>query len=75
MTRTAKQIVDQTNKIAKIIAESQGWVVSEGFDFHRFESRAKIMSRQENCWDAACKIQELLTETDVTCALDELEEE
>ena len=71
--RTAKQIVDQTNEIARIIYESRGYHVPEGFEFHTETINRHPHERQ--CWAAACQIQELLTETDVLNAVDEMEEE
>lgn len=71
--RTAEQIVDQTNEIARIIYESRGYTVPEGFVFHTETVNRHPHERQ--CWSAACLIQELMTQTDVMNALDELEEE
>lgn len=71
--RTAKQIVKQTNEIARIIYASRGYTVPAGFEFHTETVNRHPHERQ--CWSAACKIQELLTETDVMNAVDEMEEE
>lgn len=71
--RTAKQIVDQTNEIARIIYESRGYTVPVGFEFHTETVNRHPHERQ--CWSAACQIQDLLTETDVMNAVDEMEDE
>ena len=71
--RSAKQIVAQTNEIARIIYASRGYQVPQGFEFHTETANRHPHERQ--CWSAACQIQELLTETDVMNAVDEMEEE
>lgn len=71
--RTAQQIVDQTNEIARIIYASMGYTVPQGTEF-----QTETINRhphEENCWRAACEIQLLMTHTDVQDALDELEDE
>jgi phosphoheptose isomerase len=70
---TAKQIVDQTNEIARIIYESRGYSTPEGTEFHTETINRHPHERQ--CWSAACLIQELMTQTDVMNALDELEDD
>jgi hypothetical protein len=71
--RTAKQIVDQTNKIARIIYASRGYEVPEGTEFHTETVNRHPYER--SCWNAACEIQELMTQTDPMNAVDELEED
>lgn len=71
--RTAKQIVDQTNEIARIIYESRGYTVPVGFEFHTETVNRHPYERQS--WSAACLIQELMTQTDVMNAVDEMEDE
>ena len=71
MARTAQQIVDQTNEIARIIYNSRGYETPEGSEFHT--ETIKRHPHETQCWIAACQIQELMTNTDVNDALDELE--
>lgn len=71
--RTAKQIIDQTNEIARIIYASRGYEVPEGTEFHT--ETVNRHPHETQCWDAACEIQLLMTDTDVFDALCELEEE
>ncbi|MCF6459081.1 hypothetical protein [Pseudoalteromonas sp. MMG024] len=71
--RTAQQIVDQTNEIARIIYASRGYHVPEGTEFHTETVNRHPYETQ--CWEAACEIQELMTQTDVLDALEELGEE
>ena len=73
MARTAQEIVDQTNAIARIIYASRGYSTSTGTEFH-----AETINRhpyEVQCWKAACEIQELMTNTDTNDALEELEDE
>lgn len=73
MSRTAQEIIDQTNEIARIIYESRGYHVPAGYEFHT-ETRERH-PHERQCWWAACQIQELMTQTEVMAALDELEED
>jgi hypothetical protein len=73
MARTAQEIVDQTNEIARIIYTNMGYRTPKGTEFH-----TEKINRHPNetlCWNAACEIQELMTHTDVNDALSELEDE
>lgn len=70
MMRTAREIVDQTIKIASIIYASRGYVSPDGFKFWESKHPHELQA-----WDAACKIQELMTDTDPEDALAELEDE
>lgn len=72
MARTAQEIVDQTNTIAAIIYLGMGYQSPKGFEFHTYTINRH--PHETNCWDSACKIQELLTDTDPNDALDELED-
>jgi len=73
MARTAQQIVDQTNAIARIIYKGMGYQSPDDFVFHTETINRHPYER--NCWQSACEIQELMTETDVSDVLDELEDE
>lgn len=73
MARTAQEIVDQTNEIARIIYARRGYQTPVGTEFHT--ETINRHPHETQCWEAACEIQELLTETDVNDALDELEDE
>jgi len=71
--RTAQQIVDQTNEIARIIYKSRGYSVPVGTEF-----QTETIDRhpyERDCWQAACEIQELMTQTEVYNALCDLEDE
>jgi hypothetical protein len=68
MPRTPKEIVDQTNALARLFYLAQGYQVPEGFDFR------KSRHPQELCmWHLACIAQEELTATSVEDAEVELE--
>ena len=71
--RTSKQIVNQTNAIAKIIYQSRGYEVKKGHDFHT--ERVNLHPFERQAWAAACEIQMLMTDTDPMDAVDELEDE
>ncbi len=71
--RTAKEILDQTNEIARIIYASRGYTVPAGTEFHTETINRHPYER--SCWVAACEIQELMTQTDPQDALEELEDE
>ena len=70
--RTAQEIIDQTNEIARIIYDSMGYTVPKGTEFHT--DTINRHPHETNCWNAACEIQLLMTETDPEDALAELEE-
>lgn len=74
MGRTDQEIVDQTNEVARIIYASRGYSVPEGYAFHDSD-RVNYHPHEAQCWQAACEIQVLLTETDPEDALIELENE
>jgi len=71
--RTDKEIFDQTNKIARIIYDSMGYSVNEGFDF--YSERVNRHPQERMCWSAACSIQLLMTDTDVNDAIVAMEDE
>ncbi len=68
--RTAKEIVDQTIDIAAIIYRSRGYQTPPGFKFWESNHPHELAA-----WDAACQIQELMTNTDAEDALSELEDD
>lgn len=68
--RTDREIVDQTNEIARIIYASRGYVVPEGTEFHTETTNRHPY--ESDCWHAACDIQDLMTGTDVESAVDNL---
>jgi hypothetical protein len=69
--RTAQEIVDETNEVARRIYKAMGYVVPEGTDFHT--EKPNRHPQEVMCWELACDIQGLLTRTDVENALAELE--
>lgn len=71
--RTPQQIIDQTNEIARIIYESRGYKVPDGTVFHT--ETPNRHPYETSCWEAACRIQELMTQTDVMDVLIELEDD
>ncbi len=71
--RTAQEIVDQTNEIARIIYASRGYTVPTGTEFHT--ETINRHPHERSCWAAACEIQNLMTQTDPQDALEELEDE
>lgn len=71
--RSNQEIIDQTNEVARIILASRGYITEQGTAFHTEEAQKDI--RMASSWQAACKISELLTETDPQEAVDELEDD
>ncbi len=70
--RSDEQIINQTNAIARIIYSGMGYTVSDEFKFYT-ETKNRH-PHEVNCWNSACKIQELMTSTDPNDALCNLEE-
>jgi hypothetical protein len=70
VSRSAQQIVDQTIEIANIIYASRGYVQRVGFKYWLSKHPHELQA-----WDAACKIQEFMTDTDPDDALAELEDD
>lgn len=68
--RTAREIVDQTNALARLFYMSHGYVVPEGFDF-----RESSHPQEFGMWNLACIAQEELTGTSVEDAEIELEDD
>ena len=68
--RTDQQIIDQTNEMARIIYYHMGYSVPAGTEFH--SETTNRHPHERNCWDAACEIQMLLTNTDPNDAVENL---
>lgn len=69
--RTAQQIVDETEQLSVLLMkEVYQREPEEGILFHRSEN-----VRAKHVWTLACKIQEMLTQTDPEDALSELDED
>lgn len=69
--RTAKEIVDQTNELARHFYAMQGYEVPKDF---RFDTETENRHPDERaCWAMACAAQLLLTDTDVEDAMQELD--
>lgn len=68
MTRTAQQILDQTNELARELLGIMGYEVEPGFRFDQHDH-----PRGNAAWVGACRAQIILTDTDVEDAISELE--
>ena len=71
--RTNQEIVDQTNDLARRMAEASGWVAPEGYRFW-LPAVSFTNPRPLLYWKLACIAQEELTGTDAENALAELED-
>lgn len=69
-SRTARQIVDQTNELAAKLYALRGYIVSPGY---RFDEATHPHERE--AWAAACAAQLLLTDTDPDDAIQDLDEQ
>ena len=67
--RTAQQIVDQTNALARDLYRIRGYLIKEGY---RFDQSTHPYERE--AWLGACAAQEVLTSTDPNDALSELDD-
>ena len=67
--RTAKEIIDQTNELARKIYSLRGYLAREGYRFDMATHPQEV-----EAWEAACIAQRMLTNTDPVDALTELEE-
>lgn len=68
--RTDREIIEQTNELARRLYALRGYAVAEGYRFDRaFHPHAR------EAWAGACVAQQLLTDTDPDDALSEEEEE
>lgn len=72
MARTDQEILDQTNELARLFYQihDRGGTVEKGFRFDLSEH-----PQEKQCFQMACIAQEVLTETDVIQAIDNLEDE
>ena len=69
--RSDAEIVAQTEEVAALLALTyDGSTIADGVLYRKSTHPLAI-----RCWDTACKIQEILTATDVENALAELDEE
>lgn len=70
--RSDLEIIEQTNELARRFyrLHDRGGSVEKGYRFDLSEH-----PHEQQCWEMACVAQELLTETDVQVALDNLEGE
>lgn len=69
--RTAQEIIDQTNALAREFYALRGYQVKEG---HRFDiERANTHPDEQMVWQMACVAQIMLTDTDPEDALLEIE--
>ena len=67
--RTDQQIVDQTEALAALLASAfRGYEATDGATFRNTEH-----PKARQCWEVACQIQELLTDTDPENAAAELD--
>lgn len=67
--RTDQGIVDQTNELAQQLYLLRGYSVPAGYRFDRATHPHEV-----EAWDGACAAQQLLTGTDPTDALANLDE-
>ena len=67
--RTARQIIDQTNILARRLYSLWGYTVPEGYRFDSATHPQEIAA-----WEAACEAQIVLTDTDPMDAVNELDE-
>lgn len=68
--RTDREIVDQTNKLARELYHRWGFNAPEGYRFDQATHPAEVIA-----WELACIAQLNLTDTDVEDALQNLEGE
>lgn len=70
MSRSSKQIVDQTNEMARQFYKCLGYEGAKGFRFDQSEHPTEYA-----IWEMACIAQEMLTDTEPKNALSDLEDE
>jgi len=66
MTRSNKQIINQTNELARILYLQRSYLKQEGYRFDR-----ATHPQEKEAWQAACIAQRLLTDTDPEDALED----
>ncbi len=59
MSRVTQEMIDQTNEIAKLLANREGYTTPVKHDFREPPEGQHPFER--HCWYSACEIQELLT--------------
>lgn len=69
--RTERQIVEQTNEVARSIYLRMGYKVPVDHKFYEFD-RVNYHPHEQMCWDSACEAQIIITKTDPNDALDNL---
>ena len=69
MARTDQQIVDQTNEFASRLYLLRGYTARKGYRFDKATHPHEV-----EAWRGACEAQSLLTGTDPSDALDNLDE-
>ena len=62
--------VSQSRYLARMYYEQLGYVVEEGYRFDKAHH-----PQEEHMWEMACIAQEVLTDTDVSSVLSEIDEE
>lgn len=66
--RTDQEVIDQTNKLARILYRIHGYVVDVNFKFYLSKHPHELQA-----WHGACEAQSLLTDTNPYDALDNLD--
>ncbi|MGX0940270.1 hypothetical protein ACUXQ2_006369 [Cupriavidus metallidurans] len=69
MMRTDKQVVEQTNELARQLYELLGYHVRQGYRFDKATHPHEV-----EAWRGACAAQRLLTDTDPEDALANVED-
>lgn len=69
MLKTEKQIVDDTNKLARLFYKMSGNAVPDGDKFYEAHHSAEVL-----CWDMAMAAYDHIEGTDVIDALCEIED-
>lgn len=62
--RADREIVDQTNALARDFCRAMGYSVPDGFRFDKATHPTELL-----CWTMACRAQQILTQTDPEDAL------
>ena len=67
--RSSREIVEQTNELARRFYRMMGYVVKDGYCFHEATHPQEVL-----CWKMAAEAMEFLTSTELSDALYDLEE-
>lgn len=62
---TDKEIVEQTNRLARRFYQMQGYIVDKKYKFYKATHPQEML-----CWRMACAAQDVLTATDVEGNID-----